>query len=197
MQTHRKNDLVDLVLEGQNLAANWRCGEWRWRRIWTLLYPSQASWALVYSPISSSRNTSNPKKCLVAPPRGWPCWIGKRFRWIFSAPGYRGRYPFRCHHGDLRPEVHQAVATAAGVGFIIGVPGAIGLILGHPKRTTPMGINRLYPRPCTARHSFMTVFTSSWGAKIAQRLNELHPNARSPTSRMRSMLSNWRNVRIN
>ncbi len=71
---------------------------------------------------------------------------------------------------------HQAVATAAGVGFIIAVPGAIGfLALGllDPK-PLPEGSLGYIHIPALLAISFMTLFTSPLGARIARRLNEVH-----------------------
>ena len=111
VQTHRKNNLVDFnvlkawapwlligVAGGVVLASYMDA---------TALIVVFAVGVLVYQSTSSSRNTSNPKKCLGLSPKGWPCWIGKRFRWIFSAPGYRGRHPFVVTMVICGRRVHQ------------------------------------------------------------------------------------------
>ena len=62
------------------------------------------------------------------------------------------------------------------MGFIIAIPGAIGfLILGLTQQAPlPWGSIGYIHIPALLAISFMTVFTSPWGAKIAQRLNEVH-----------------------
>ena len=90
--------------------------------------------------------------------------------------GIGGGTPFVVTMVICGRRVHQAVATAAGVGFIIAIPGAIGfLILGLTQSAAlPWGSIGYIHIPALLAISFMTVFTSPWGAKIAQRLNEVH-----------------------
>jgi uncharacterized membrane protein YfcA len=68
------------------------------------------------------------------------------------------------------------VATAAGVGFIIALPGAIGFVaLGMlESKPLPEGSFGYIHIPALLAISFMTMFTSPLGARIAQRLNEAH-----------------------
>ncbi|MEZ5557801.1 MAG: sulfite exporter TauE/SafE family protein [Pseudomonadales bacterium] len=69
--------------------------------------------------------------------------------------------------------VHQAVATAAGVGFIIGLPGAIGfLIIGLGIEGLPWGSVGYINLPALAAISAMSIFTAPIGASWAHRLDE-------------------------
>ncbi len=71
--------------------------------------------------------------------------------------------------------VHQAVATAAGVGFIIGLPGAIGfLLLGLGHDNLPMGSLGYINLPALAAICTLSVFTAPIGARLAHNLNEVH-----------------------
>lgn len=71
--------------------------------------------------------------------------------------------------------VHQAVATAAGVGFIIGLPGAIGfLLLGLGHDNLPMGSLGYINLPALAAICTLSIFTAPIGARMAHNLNELH-----------------------
>ena len=68
--------------------------------------------------------------------------------------------------------IHQAVATAAGFGVIIAVPGAIGFAaLGQGQEALPMGslgyVNRIAVISITA----MSFITAPLGAKAAHALN--------------------------
>jgi uncharacterized membrane protein YfcA len=68
---------------------------------------------------------------------------------------------------------HQAVATAAGVGFIIGLPGAIGfLILGLGVEGLPFGSVGYINLPALAAISALSIFTAPIGARWAHSLNE-------------------------
>lgn len=69
--------------------------------------------------------------------------------------------------------IHQAVATAAGVGFIIGVPGAIGfLILGWQVDSLPAGSVGYINLPALLAICTASVLTAPIGARWAHSLNE-------------------------
>lgn len=69
--------------------------------------------------------------------------------------------------------VHQAVATAAGVGFIIGVPGAVGfLILGWQVEGLPFGSFGYINLPALLAICAASVLTAPIGAQWAHNLNE-------------------------
>lgn len=71
--------------------------------------------------------------------------------------------------------VHQAVATAAGVGFIIGVPGTLGfLILGWHVNDLPFGSLGYINLPALFAICIASVMTAPVGAKWAHSLNEVH-----------------------
>ena len=71
--------------------------------------------------------------------------------------------------------VHQAVATAAGVGFIIGVPGALGfLILGWHVNDLPFGSLGYINLPALFAICVASIMTAPVGAKWAHSLNEVH-----------------------
>lgn len=72
-------------------------------------------------------------------------------------------------------KVHQAVATAAGVGFIISVPGAIGfLVLGLGVPDLPVGSVGYINLPALVAICTMSIITAPIGARWAHSLNELH-----------------------
>ncbi len=69
--------------------------------------------------------------------------------------------------------VHQAVATAAGVGFIIGLPGAIGfLILGLGVEGLPFGSIGYINIPALLAISALSIVTTPIGARWAHSLDE-------------------------
>ncbi len=71
--------------------------------------------------------------------------------------------------------VHQAVATAAGVGFIIGLPGAVGFaMLGTSAENLPWGSLGYINIPALIAIACASLFTAPIGAKWAHSLNELH-----------------------
>ncbi len=70
--------------------------------------------------------------------------------------------------------VHQAVATAAGVGFIIAVPGTLGfLILGLGVEGLPFGSFGYINLPALAAISALSIITAPIGANWAHSLDEM------------------------
>jgi uncharacterized membrane protein YfcA len=70
--------------------------------------------------------------------------------------------------------VHQSVATAAGVGFIIGLPGAIGfLLMGHNVNNLPYGTIGYINIPALIAICVGSILTAPIGAKWAHNLDEL------------------------
>ncbi len=70
--------------------------------------------------------------------------------------------------------VHQAVATAAGVGFIIALPGTIGfLLLGLGVEGLPFGSIGYINIPALLAISAVSVITAPIGANWAHSLDEL------------------------
>lgn len=71
--------------------------------------------------------------------------------------------------------VHQAVGTAAGVGFLIAVPGALGFAsMGLGQADLPPGSIGYVNLPAFAAIAGVSMFTAPLGAKLAHSLNELH-----------------------
>lgn len=69
--------------------------------------------------------------------------------------------------------IHQAVATAAGVGFIIGLPGAIGfMILGLNEPDLPIGSVGYVNFPALAAICSVSLFTAPVGARWAHNLDD-------------------------
>lgn len=69
--------------------------------------------------------------------------------------------------------VHQAVATAAGVGFIIGLPGAIGfLLLGWNTPNLPAGSVGYVNLPALLAICALSLVTAPVGVRWAHRMNE-------------------------
>jgi len=72
-----------------------------------------------------------------------------------------------------RRPVHQAVATAAGVGFIIALPGAIGfLVMGLHQPGLPFGSIGYVNVPALAAISAVSVLTAPVGARWAHGLDD-------------------------
>lgn len=72
-------------------------------------------------------------------------------------------------------KVHQAVATAAGVGFIIACPGTLGFIfLGLDAPERPIGSLGYVNLPALVAVCTMSILTAPIGARWAHSLNELH-----------------------
>ncbi len=71
--------------------------------------------------------------------------------------------------------VHQAVATAAGVGFIIAVPGTIGFtLMGLRDVDLPLGSIGYVNLPALVVISLMSLITVPIGARWAHQLNASH-----------------------
>jgi len=69
--------------------------------------------------------------------------------------------------------IHQSVATAAGVGFIIGVPGAIGfLVMGLGAENLPAGSLGYINIPALLAICAISVVTAPIGVNLAHRLDE-------------------------
>ncbi len=69
--------------------------------------------------------------------------------------------------------IHQAVATAAGVGVLIGLPGAIGfLVLGLGNSDLPWGSIGYVNLPALLAVCALSIFTAPLGARMAHSLNE-------------------------
>ena len=72
-------------------------------------------------------------------------------------------------------KVHQAVATASGVGVIISVPGALGfLVLGWNATGLPVGSIGYINLPALLAVCLTSVITAPIGARWAHSLNEIH-----------------------
>jgi uncharacterized membrane protein YfcA len=70
--------------------------------------------------------------------------------------------------------VHQAIATAAGVGFIIGIPGSIGfLLMGQDIENLPYGTFGFINIPALVAISVGSIMTAPLGAKWAHSLDEV------------------------
>lgn len=71
--------------------------------------------------------------------------------------------------------IHQAVATAAGVGFIIGLPGALGFIwMGWGQPDLPWGSIGYLHLPAFLAICAISIFTAPLGARLAHMLDENH-----------------------
>ncbi|ALM89198.1 MULTISPECIES: sulfite exporter TauE/SafE family protein [Alteromonas] len=70
--------------------------------------------------------------------------------------------------------IQQAVATAAGVGFLIGLPGAIGfLFMKHPEAAIlPVGTIGYINIPALVAISIGAIITAPMGAKMAHNFSE-------------------------
>jgi uncharacterized membrane protein YfcA len=70
--------------------------------------------------------------------------------------------------------VHQAVATASGVGVLIAIPGAIGfMLLGLDAENLPMGSIGYINIPALLAIAACSILTAPLGARLAHRLDEL------------------------
>ncbi|MFI2812245.1 MULTISPECIES: sulfite exporter TauE/SafE family protein [Microbulbifer] len=71
--------------------------------------------------------------------------------------------------------VHQAVATASGIGFLIGLPGAIGfMLMGLGETGLPFGSVGYINIPALLAISLFSVISAPIGARMAHSMNELH-----------------------
>lgn len=124
----------------------------------------------------------------------FPHWFKPRAK-VFEMPKGRGRAALATFLGGFssllgigggtitvitmvmcnRP-VHQAVATAAGVGFIIGLPGALGfaaLGVNASSDTLPWGSLGYINIPALVAIAAASIFTAPIGARWAHNLDEL------------------------
>jgi uncharacterized membrane protein YfcA len=68
--------------------------------------------------------------------------------------------------------IHQAVATASGVGFLIGLPGMIGfLVMGLGAENLPAGSVGYINLPALCAVAVFSIMTAPLGARWAHRLN--------------------------
>jgi uncharacterized membrane protein YfcA len=71
--------------------------------------------------------------------------------------------------------IHQAVATASGIGFLIGVPGMIGfLVMGLGAENLPAGSIGYINLPALLAIAVFSVFTAPLGARLAHSLDGAH-----------------------
>ena len=88
--------------------------------------------------------------------------------------GIGGGTPFVVTMVICGRSLHQAVATAAGVGFIIAIPGALGfLVLGLTDTSLPPGSIGYINLPALAAISLVSIFTAPIGARWAHSLSEV------------------------
>jgi len=88
--------------------------------------------------------------------------------------GIGGGTPFVVTMVICGRSLHQAVATAAGVGFIIAIPGALGfLVLGLTDTSLPPGSIGYINLPALAAISLVSIFTAPIGARWAHSLSEI------------------------
>jgi uncharacterized membrane protein YfcA len=71
--------------------------------------------------------------------------------------------------------VHQAVGTAAGIGFFIAVPGAIGFaLMGLGQPALPPGSVGYVNLPAFAAIALVSIVTTPLGARLAHSLSDIH-----------------------
>ena len=89
--------------------------------------------------------------------------------------GIGGGTPFVVTMVVCGRKVHEAVATAAGVGFLIALPGAVGFaLLGSNQTGLPPGSLGYVNLPAFAAISVTSLFTAPLGAQLAHALSEVH-----------------------
>ena len=71
--------------------------------------------------------------------------------------------------------IQQAVATAAGVGFLIGLPGAVGFLFmtNSQSSSLPFGTFGYINLPALIAISIGAIFTAPIGAKMAHNFSEI------------------------
>lgn len=68
--------------------------------------------------------------------------------------------------------IHRAIATAAGVGTLIAVPGMIGFaIIGLGEKGLPIGSIGYVNVPAAIAITSTSIFTAPWGVAAAHKLN--------------------------
>jgi uncharacterized membrane protein YfcA len=89
--------------------------------------------------------------------------------------GIGGGTPFVVTMVICGRSLHQAVATASGVGFIIALPGALGfLLIGLFDSGLPAGSVGYINVPALIALSLASIFTAPIGVKLAHSLSEQH-----------------------
>ncbi|MFT4797067.1 MAG: putative membrane protein YfcA [Candidatus Azotimanducaceae bacterium] len=89
--------------------------------------------------------------------------------------GIGGGTPFVVTMVICGRSLHQAIATASGVGFIIALPGALGfLVMGLFDTRMPAGSIGYINIPALVAISAMSIFTAPLGVKLAHSLSEIH-----------------------
>ena len=89
--------------------------------------------------------------------------------------GIGGGTPFVVTMVICGRSLHQAVATASGVGFIIALPGAFGfLLIGLFDSGLPAGSVGYINVPALIAISLASIFTAPIGVKLAHSLSEQH-----------------------
>ncbi|MCB1644250.1 MAG: sulfite exporter TauE/SafE family protein [Pseudomonadales bacterium] len=88
--------------------------------------------------------------------------------------GIGGGTPFIVTMVICGRSLHQAIATAAGVGFIIAIPGALGfLTIGLRDTGLPTGSVGYINVPALIAISAISIFTAPLGATLAHNLSEI------------------------
>ena len=89
--------------------------------------------------------------------------------------GIGGGTPFVVTMVICGRSLHQAVATASGVGFIIALPGTLGfLLIGLFDTGLPAGSVGYINVPALLAISIASIFTAPIGVKLAHSLSEQH-----------------------
>lgn len=87
--------------------------------------------------------------------------------------GIGGGTPFVVTMVVCGRSVHEAVATAAGVGFLIAVPGAVGfMLLGLGQSGLPAGSLGFVSLPAVIAISLVSMLTAPLGARWAHSMSE-------------------------
>lgn len=89
--------------------------------------------------------------------------------------GIGGGTPFVVTMVICGRSLHQAIATASGVGFIIALPGALGfLAIGLFDSSLPAGSVGYINIPALLAISLASIFTAPLGVKLAHSLSDIH-----------------------